>query len=342
MSRVVPPNFRRPNWRHARDLQTTTPCRSCQVMRVITRLLVCSLLLPCCARSFHPQHWLLMAVSPHHLLLRSWDRLASAPALPRSTTNSPNDSPVESPVEIVIESKPVLVAPEAINMLCHLLIAHHRDGIVRFINSVACSSFTVDSINQAAGNLLVVTGIAFNITGPVQPELYFRCSDFKLSRAVVRGSEVLHADFAVEYLNRVSLAVDVQSVESPAYRVISPRAKPVRAIVWGRVEGATIVRLTLQAHDSYILRPAHVAVTDASALHIRLDDYAIQSDFGFAGTFPGALRLIPGRLPLRRLEALANNALTYALSGRQVRGWDVCGGVMQASQGRTALPAAPR
>ena len=223
-------------------------------MRLITRLLVCSLLLPCCARSFHPQHWLLMAVSPHHLLLRSWDRLASAPALPRSTTNSPNDSPVESPVEIVIESKPVLVAPEAINMLCHLLIAHHRDGIVRFINSVACSSFTVDTINQAAGNLLVVTGIAFNITGPVQPELYFRCRDFKLSRAVVRGSEVLHADFAVEYLNRVSLAVDVQSAESPAYRVISPRAKPVRAIVWGRVEGATIVRLTLQAHDSYILR----------------------------------------------------------------------------------------
>lgn len=302
-------------------------------MRLLRRLLSCSLLATCCcARSFRPQHLLLFAFDPHWLLLRSQDALASAemPALPRST-----DDP-QTEAEIVLESKPVLVAPEAINMLCCHLISHHRDGIVKFINSVACSSYTVDAINQAAGEMLVVTGLAFNITGPVQPELYFRCSGFKLSRAVVRGAEVLHADFAVEYLNRISLAVDVQKVDSPAYRVISPLAKPVTAIVWGRAEGATMLRLTLQADDSYILRPAHVAVTDASALRIRLEDYDIRSTFS-GGTVPSALRLIPGRLPLRRLEVVANNALQYALLGRDVRGWDVCGGVLRASRRRTTL-----
>ena len=305
-------------------------------MRLLRRLLICSLPAACCARSFRPQQLLLFAVDPHRLLLRSRDGLASAgmPALPRSIDDS--DSPTEA--EIVIEFKPVLVSPEAVNMLCCHLIGHHRDGIVRFINRVACSSYTVDAINQAAGTMLVVTGIAFNITGPVQPELYFRCSDFRLSRGEVHGAEVLHADFAVEYLNRVSLAVDVQTMDSPAYRVISPLAKPVTAVVWGRTEGATRMRLTLQADDAYILRPAHVVVTDASALRIRLEDYEIQSAFP-GGTVPSALRLIPGQLPLRRLEVAANNAVQYALRGRDVRGWDVCGGVLRASRRRTTLPA---
>jgi hypothetical protein len=299
-------------------------------MRLLSCMTAC-----CSARSFRPQHLLLFAFDPHRLLLRSRDALALAemPALPRCT-----DDP-QTEVEIVLESKPVLVAPEAINMLCCHLISHHRDGIVKFINSVACSSYTVDAINQAAGEMLVVTGLAFNITGPVQPELYFRCSGFKLSRAEVRGAEVLHADFAIEYLNRVSLAVDVQKVDSPAYRVISPLAKPVTAVVWGRAEGATMLRLTLQADDSYILRPAHVVVKDASALRIRLEDYDIRSAFS-GGTVPSALRLIPGRLPLRRLEVVANNALQYALLGRDVRGWDLCGGVLRASRRRTILPPA--
>ena len=90
-----------------------------------------------------------------------------------------------------------------------------------------------------------------------------------------------------------------------------------------------MLRLTLQADDSYILRPAHVVVKDASALRIRLEDYDIRSAFS-GGTVPSALRLIPGRLPLRRLEVVANNALQYALLGRDVRGWDVCGGVLRA------------
>ena len=309
-------------------------------MRPSRRLLICSLMAAnCCARSFRPQHLLLYALDPHRFLLRSMDRVASAdiPAPPRITDYP--DPPEYSPPEY---SKPVPVSPDAVNMLCRHLIGHHRAGIVRFINSVACSSYTVDAINQAAGKMLVVTGLAFNITGPVRPELYFRCSDFKLSRAEVRGAEVLHADFAIEYLNRVSLAVDVQKVDSPAYRVISPLAKPVTAVVWGRAEGAAILRLTLQADDAYILRPAHVTVTDASALRIRLEDYDIRSPAS-GGAVISALRLIPGRLPLRRLEVIANNALQYAVLERDVRGWDVCGGVRQGSSRRTgALGTAPR
>ena len=99
-----------------------------------------------------------------------------------------------------------------------------------------------------------------------------------------------------------------------------------------------MLRLTLQADESYILRPAHVVLTDASALRIRLEDYEIQSAFP-GGTVPSALRLIPGQLPLRRLEVAANNAVQYALRGRDVRGWDLCGGVLQASRRRTTLTA---
>lgn len=310
-------------------------------MHLIRVLTLCSLPAALAAaglRSFRPQHLMLLALDPHRLLLMSRNRLASAelPALPQSTDDLLEDSG-STDAEIVIESKPVLVAPEAINILCCHLIAHHRVGIVNFINSVACSSFTVDAINQAAGHTLVVTGMAFNITGPVQPD-HFRCSDFKLSRAKVKGAEVLQVEFAVEYPNRLSLAVDVQTMESPAYRVISPLAKPVQAVVWGRTEGATRVRLTLQADDSYILRPAHVVVTDASALRIRLEDYDIKSAY-FGGTVPSAFRLIPGRLPLGRLEVVANNALKYALMGQGARGWDVCGGVVRTGQGRSTLPA---
>ena len=102
------------------------------------------------------------------------------------------------------------------------------------------------------------------------------------------------------------------------------------------------MRLTLQADDAYILRPAHVTVTDASALRIRLEDYDIRSPAS-GGAVISALRLIPGRLPLRRLEVIANNALQYAVLERDVRGWDVCGGVLQGSPRRTgALGTAPR
>jgi hypothetical protein len=287
-------------------------------------MLARALLAACCCTCAGARYY------PHYPPLSARARLASTldeSAVPSRSAAVPGTAEQPPEVEVLppdVETKPVAVAPEAVNMICHHLIAHHRDAIVRWVNSMWCSSYTVDAINGATGESLVVTGLEFNVTGPLQPEVFFRCSEFKLSRARRRGAELLHADVAVEYRNGLSLALDVQRAGSPAYRMISPLANPVQVVVWGHTEGAAKVRLTLQADDAYVLRPAHVAIIDASAFRLRLEDYAVVSGFGFAG----ALRLLAGQLPMRRLESVANDAIQSAFA-QYADGWDVCGGVLQ-------------
>lgn len=221
------------------------------------------------------------------------------------------------------------LTPAAIDMLvCHLL-GHHADGLVRWLNSWP-TTYVVDMINSAAGDKLVVDGLTFNVTGPRNEldDRYFRCDSFRLSRAKRKQAEVLLADVGLSYENRLSLQLDVSRLGAPAVRMINPLQFPMRFVVWGHAEGVARLRLTIQADDSFVLRLAHVAVTDVSTVRIRLEDidYSVNG-FGFAGAVRS---LVPDQLPLRKLEAVANDALQQAfLPGPPYKGWDVMGGVQQ-------------
>lgn len=209
----------------------------------------------------------------------------------------------------------------AVDLIASHLLTHHREGFIRCINAFISSDWLIESINGAAGDLVTIQAMSFNVTGPLAPERYFHCSDVRLSRG--RRSDLLHADLAVEYTNRLSLAVDLLRLPS-AFRVINPLGTPMRVVVWGRAEGATRLRLTVQADPRSYLRLAHVTVTDASALRVRLDSYGIDG----AGLGIGrALSFVTGQLPLRRLEGVLNDCLQYCFDAYR-DGWPVCGGVL--------------
>lgn len=56
---------------------------------------------------------------------------------------------------------------------------------------------------------LDLPGLSFNVTGPLQPGKYFRCTEFWISKAQRSQTELLYADLGLEYTNRLSLTVDV-------------------------------------------------------------------------------------------------------------------------------------
>lgn len=130
----------------------------------------------------------------------------------------------------------------------------------------------------------------------------------------------------------MSLKVDLLRLDLAALRLLSPQSIPLRIILWGRAEGALRLRLTFQADDTHFLRLAHVAVTDASMLRVRLENYDLE------GSWRGrALRFVAGQLPLRRVEGAANDALQQYFTDYP-GGWDVSGGVTPQPPSSASLP----
>ena len=97
----------------------------------------------------------------------------------------------------------------------------------------------------------------------------------------------------------------------------------------GHAEGAAKLRLTLQtSQDVAFPTLAHIQITDASKMVIRLDNY----DLNYLGPAGIVVRFVAGQLPLKRLQSVVNDAvqgvfLTYA------EGWPINGGVQEERLG---------
>ena len=220
------------------------------------------------------------------------------------------------------EDPPVQLAPDSINVLGSHIISHHREAIMDYISGACSTPYVLDALNRASGQQIEVKGVTFNVTGPLQPEKFFRCSELRLSHGRSARARVVYADVAVEYTNRLLLAVDLLRLDSNALRVVQLRAGAMRVLFWGNLDGLARLRLTLQADDTALLRVAHVAVTDASNLRIRLDKCGVVG----MPRFGRALRFITSQMPLQPLERVANEAMQRCFRAYS-RGWDVGGGV---------------
>lgn len=78
------------------------------------------------------------------------------PLLPLRVRSSTDIWPTSASVDV--ETAPIEVSADAINMLACHLIWLHRNAIVRLINGVACSSYTVNALNHALGEAMTIQG----------------------------------------------------------------------------------------------------------------------------------------------------------------------------------------
>ena len=251
------------------------------------------------------------------------------------------------------------VAPEAVDLLCAHFLAHHRGEIVDLIQQAALGPRTIGAINRAIDDMITIERMSFNITGPLEPANFFSCRSFVVTADAERDG-VVRADVAVEYRNELTVTADairhggalrgngrgarvarglVRAVLRLAGRPPGENGTldyPLHVELSGHAEGATCVRLTLQAAGgSAYPRLAHVAVPDATQLRIKLDDYEIGGRFGHV------VHRLVGQLPLRKVEHVINGAIQSTLSRIGRAGWDVGGGVISGA-GAAAAPAASR
>ena len=161
-------------------------------------------------------------------------------ALPQSLmVPSTMPDPVEStPVSIAQKRQPACVSSSLIIVTASQL---HQSLCVLTIHA--------RHNNGAAGDTPILKGIRLNVTGPLNPEKYFRCSDFRISRAQSQA-EVMYADMALEYRNRVPFSRCGAGGLS-AYRG-SIRGHHQCRLSFGVEPRATRLRLTLQADDAHI------------------------------------------------------------------------------------------
>ena len=71
---------------------------------------------------------------------------------------------------------------QAVDLLvCHF-ITHHRHEVVDIINRAAFAPPTIAAINRAIGGSVSIDSLRFNVTGPLEPENFFRCSELRVAR----------------------------------------------------------------------------------------------------------------------------------------------------------------
>lgn len=234
-----------------------------------------------------------------------------------------------------------IVEPAALNLLACHFIAHHRDSLVEFLNECAFGESTYKCIDAVVGDLLAVKRLRFDVTGPLEPQNFFRCYEVSVTREDAR-SDLVYADLTLEYRNELTIRMDAvrnigtargNSTASNLYRwVTTPvrgTATPLTVRLTGRGEGAAKIRLTLQTSQGVAFpRLAHVRVTDASSMNIRLEDYSI----GFLGPTGLIGRVVLGQMPLIKLEGVVNEAIRGVLATYS-DGWPVMGGVIEERTG---------
>jgi len=234
-----------------------------------------------------------------------------------------------------------IVEPAALNLLACHFIAHHRDSLVEFVNECAFGGSTYECIDAVVGDLLAVRKLRFDVTGPLEPQNFFRCYEVSVTREDAR-SDLVYADLTLEYRNELTIRMDAMrhvgsvrgnSTASNVYRWLTTPVRgaetPLTVRLTGRGEGAAKVRLTLQTSQGVAFpRLAHVRVTDASAMRIHLEDYSI----GFLGPTGLVGRFVLGQMPLIKLEGVVNDAIQGVLVTYR-HGWPVMGGVMEERTG---------
>lgn len=246
-----------------------------------------------------------------------------------------------------------VVDPDAINLLACHFIAHHRSGIVEFVNKVAFPPRTFELLNSLVGDLLTCERLRFDITGPLEPQNYFRCYEVNVMRSDARD-DLIDVDLTVEYKNRLCLTMDAlrhrgairgNSTLASAYRWVTrpiQGTSPLTCRLQGHGEGVCKIRLTLQTAQGVAFpTPAHLRVTDASQMRIILDDY----DVSYLGPAGVAARFIAGNLPLIQLEKVVNNAVQDVFENFK-DGWAIGAGVQAPRTGawskRRTQPAPTR
>lgn len=127
-------------------------------------------------------------------------------------------------------------------------------------------------------------------------------------------------------------AVRGNSTAANLYRWVSSPFKGTSELkirLSGHAEGVAKLRLTMQtSQDVAFPTLAHIKITDASAMSIKLDDY----DLNYLGPTGALVRFVAGQLPLRRFEGVINDSVqgvfkTYA------DGWPINGGVREVNVG---------
>ena len=233
-----------------------------------------------------------------------------------------------------------VVDPTALNMLACHFIAHHRPQLVDFINSCAFGDSTYQAVDSAVGDLLQLKKLRFDITGPLEPQNYFRCYEVNVFREP-RRADLVHCDLSLEYRNSITITMDAMrnrgavrgnGTLASAYRWLTAPIRgqsPLSVQLTGKGLGAAKIRLTLQATEGVPFpRLAHVKVTDASGMKVALEDYSIS----YLGPTGLVARFVVGQMPLRKLEGVVNDALQSVL--RTYRdGWPVMGGIVRERLG---------
>ena len=205
---------------------------------------------------------------------------------------------------------------------------------------MAFSETVLGTIDGFIGDLMSVNSIRFDITGPLEPQNYFHCYEVDVSRALHRP-DIVYADLTVEYKNQLELSLDALRFRgtvrgnSSAANFYRWMTTPIRGTsqlkikLAGRAEGAAKLRLTLQTSQGVAFPTlAHIQITDASKMRIRLDDYAVN----YLGPAGAVVRFVAGQMPLKPLQTVVNDAvqgvfLTYA------EGWPINGGVQKQNVG---------
>ena len=105
-----------------------------------------------------------------------------------------------------------------------------------------------------------VRNLRFDITGPLEPQNYFCCSELTVVRETERA-DLVHIDMRIEYRNTLSITMDAlrhrgavrgNSSLASVYRWLTT---PIRGdselfvALQGKGEGATRLRLTMQTEE---------------------------------------------------------------------------------------------
>lgn len=238
-------------------------------------------------------------------------------------------------------SDTAIVDPEAVNLLACHFIAHHRDQVVEFINRVAFCPDVLRRINGYVSDMLSINKLRFDVTGPLEPQNYFHCYEVRVMRALHRP-DLVHADLALEYRNQLCITMDAvhhrgvirgNSTFARVYRWVMPEFlhgdSPLTVKLSGHSKGVCMLRLTLQTSQGVAFpKCAHVQITDASSMQIKLDDY----DIDFLGPAGHIVHFVAGQFPLNRLETVVNDAVQGVFE-RNKEGWPIAGGVQKQNVG---------